>query len=161
MMKTNEENVNAKELTERRTVVEQRSNHLKEIKIGSKLEPVMNEQEKPNFDKIERLCQTVKKLQFIPLDPSKCEVIIPPVVIRKKTTLIILLKNENKNFTSCGDEDVNILIENVSDDEVIEVQPIKEVGDGRYEASFTACKCGYYNISIIINGHHIPGSPYR
>ena len=41
------------------------------------------------------------------------------------------------------------------------VKPIKEVGCGRYEASFTASRCGYYTISIIVDGHHIPGSPYK
>ena len=41
------------------------------------------------------------------------------------------------------------------------VKPIKEVGGGRYEASFTASRCGYYMISIIVDGHHIPGSPYK
>ena len=41
------------------------------------------------------------------------------------------------------------------------VNPIKEVGDGRYEASFIATRCGYYMISIIVDGHHIPGSPYK
>ena len=41
------------------------------------------------------------------------------------------------------------------------VKPIKEVGDGRYEASFTASRCGYYMISIIVDGHHITGSPYK
>ena len=41
------------------------------------------------------------------------------------------------------------------------VKPIKEVGDGRYEASFTATRCGYYMISIIVDGYHIPGSPYK
>ena len=45
--------------------------------------------------------------------------------------------------------------------ESVFVNPIKEVGSGRYEASFTASRCGYYMISIIVDGHHIPGSPYR
>ena len=47
------------------------------------------------------------------------------------------------------------------DGEAIRLGPIKEVGGGRYEASFTVSRCGYYMISIIVNGHHIPGSPYR
>ena len=43
----------------------------------------------------------------------------------------------------------------------IQVRAIKEVGGGRYEASFTANRCGYYMISVIVDGHHIPGSPYK
>ena len=41
------------------------------------------------------------------------------------------------------------------------VKPVKEVGGGRYEVPFTASRCGYYMISIIVDGHHIPGSPYK
>ena len=43
----------------------------------------------------------------------------------------------------------------------ITVKPIKEVGSGKYEASFTASRCGYYMISITVDGQHIPGSPYK
>ena len=46
-------------------------------------------------------------------------------------------------------------------DKFIENIFISEVGGGRYEASFTASRCGYYMISIIVDGHHIPGSPYK
>ena len=46
-------------------------------------------------------------------------------------------------------------------DNIIENVFILEVGGGRYEASFTASRCGYYMISIIVDGHHIPGSPYK
>ena len=161
MNRTSEGNAKAEELTERRVMVEQRSNYLKEIKHGSRLEPVMNEQVKPKFDMISQMCQTVKKLKFIPLDPCKCEVVIPPVVVKRETTLLITLRNENNNPTSDSEEDVRVLIGNISDDEITEVKPIKEVGEGRYEASFTARKYGYCTISIIVNGHHIPGSPYR
>ena len=57
--------------------------------------------------------------------------------------------------------ELNVFIENIRGKDAIQVGPIKEVGGGRYEASFTASRCGYYMISIIVNGHHIPGSPYR
>ena len=41
------------------------------------------------------------------------------------------------------------------------VKPIKEVSGGRYEAVFTPNKCGYYVISIIVDGQQIAGSPYK
>ena len=54
---------------------------------------------------------------------------------------------------------VNVLFDKTK--EHVYVKPIKGVGDGRYEASFTPIRCGYYVISIIVDGDHIPGSPYR
>ena len=112
-------------------------------------------------DNIEQLCQAVNKLGYIPLESSKCEVVIPPVIVKKKTTLMIMLKNKNNNPVVGASKELNVFIENIRDGEVIKVKAIKEVDGGRYEASFTASRCGYYMISIIVDGHHIPGSPYK
>ena len=149
------------ELTKRRMILEQRSDHLKEMKQRSRLEPVMSEQAEIQFDNIEQLCQAVNKLGYIPLDLSKCEVVIPSVTVKKKTTLMIMLKNKNNNPVTDASKELNVLIENIRDGEAIQVRAIKEVGGGRYEASFTASRYGYYMISIIVDGHHIPGSPYK
>ena len=83
------------------------------------------------------------------------------MVIKKKATLVITLKNKNNNPITDSCEGVNIFIENIRDNKAIQVEPIKKVGGGKYEASFTASNNGYYMISIIIYGHHIPGSPYK
>ena len=72
---------------------------------------------------------------------------------------MIMLKNKNNNPVSS--EELKVSIENIRDGKAIQVRAIKKVGDGRYEASFTATRCGYYMISIIVDGHHIPGSPYK
>ena len=45
--------------------------------------------------------------------------------------------------------------------ESVFVKPIKEVCCGKYEASFTCSRCGYYMICIFINGCHLPNSPYK
>ena len=90
--KINEEKMRAEELTKRRMILEQRSDHLKEMKKRSRLEPVMREQAEPEFENIEPLCQAVKKLPFVPVEPSKCEVVIPPVIVKKKMTLMIRLR---------------------------------------------------------------------
>ena len=161
MKKTNEGKMKAEELTKRRMILEQRSDHLKEMKRRSRLEPVMSEQVEPGFQNIEPLCRAVKKLSFLPVEPSKCEVVIPPVIVKKKTTLMIMLKNKNNNPVTNSSEELNVFIENTRDGKAIQVRAMKEVGDGRYEASFTATRCGYYMISIIVDGHHIPGSPYK
>ena len=161
MKNTDEGKMRAEELTKRRMILEQRSDHLKEMKKGSILQPVMSEQAEPEFENIERLCETINKLGYIPVDPSKCEVVIPPVIVKKKTTLMIMLKNKNNNPVTDASKQLNVFIENIRGGEAIQVGPIKEVGGGRYEASFTASRCGYYMISIIVDGHHIPGSPYK
>ena len=161
MKKTNEEKMRAEEFTKRRMILEQRSDHLKEMKMRSRLEPVMSEQKEAQFKSTEELHQAINKLGYNPVEPSKCEVVIPPVIVKKKTTLMIMLKNKNNNPVTNNCEELNVFIENIRDDKAIQVRAIKEVGDGRYEASFTATRCGYYMISIIVDGHHIPGSPYK
>ena len=163
MKNTGEGKMRPEELTKRRMILEQRSDHLKEMKKRSKLKPwpVMNEQKEVEFNNIEQLLQAVNKLGHIPVDPSKCEVVFPPVIVKKTTTLMITLKNKNANTVTDASKELNVFIENIRDGEAIQVGPIKEVGGGRYEASFTASRCGYYMISIIVDGHHIPGSPYK
>ena len=158
MKNTDEGKMRAEELTKRRMILEQRSDHLKEMKNRSRLEPVMSEQAKPEFENIEQLSQTIRLLGYIPLDPSRCEVVM---IVKKKTTLMIMLKNKNNNPVTDASKELNVFVENIRDGEAIQVRAIKEVGGGRYEASFTASRCGYYMISIIVNGDHIPGSPYK
>ena len=162
MKNTDEGKMRAEELTKRRMILEQRSDHLKEIKKRSRLQPaMMNEQAEPGFDNIEQLCQAVNKLGYIPVDPTKCEVIIPPVIVKKKTTLIIMLKNKNNNLVTRSCAEINVIAKKIKDGEATQVGSIKEVGGGRCKLSFTASGCGYYVISIIVDGHHIPGSPYK
>ena len=161
MKNTAARKMRSEEHTKRRMILEQRSDHLKEIKQRSRLEPVMSEQSEIQFDNIEQLCQAVNKLGYIPLEPSKCEVVIPPVMVKKKTTLMITLKNKNNSPVTDASKELRVFMENIRDGEAIQVSSIKEVGGGKYEASFTASRCGYYMISIIVDGHHIPGSPYK
>ena len=86
---------------------------------------------------------------------------IPAVTVNKEATLVVTLKDSYNDFVINKSENITL---NVLFDKTMEhvfVKPIKEVGYGRYEASFTAKSCGYYMISIIVDGHHIPGSPYK
>jgi len=159
--KTIEKKMRAEKLTKRRMILEQRSDHLKEMKKRSRLEPVMNEQVEQKSKNFEQLCQAISNLELLPVDPSENEVVIPPVIVKKKTTLMIMLKNKNNNPVSESSEELNVLIKNIGDDKAIEVIPIKEVGGGRYEASLTIKRCGYYMVSIIVDGHHIACSPYK
>ena len=83
------------------------------------------------------------------------------MIVKKMTTLMIMLKNKNNKPVTDASKKLNVFIEDIRDGEAVSVLAIKEVGGGRYEASFTASRCGYYMISIIVDGHHIPGSPYK
>ena len=154
MKNTDEGKLRAEELTKRRMILEQRGDHLKEMKKKSRIEPVMSEQRELKFKNTEEFCQAVNKLGYTPLDPSKCEIVIPPVIVKKKATLTITLKDKNNNLSTDADKELNVFTES-SDGEPIPLREIEEVGGGRYEASFTASRCGYYMISIIVDGHHI------
>ena len=160
MKKAIDEKARAEELTKRRIMLEQHRDCLKEMKARSTTEPVMREQKEPEFKSIKQLCQAVKKLQLIQTDPCKYKVVIPPVIMNKETTLMIMLKNENNFPVTNSIEGLSVSVtfgHGYSEN----LKLVKEVGDGRYEALFTATRCGYYMISIIVNGHHIPGSPCK
>lgn len=158
MKKTSAEKMRAEELAKRRMILEQWSNNLNEMKKRSRLDPVMSEQGELQFENIEQLYQAINKLG---MEPIICEVIIPrAVIVKKTTTLMITLKDKNNNPIINGNEKLTVFVENIRGGRDMQV-PIREVGGGRYEATFTPIRCGYYMISIIIDGSHIPGSPYK
>ena len=74
---------------------------------------------------------------------------------------MITLRNKHNDLVIDEYEKIMVTVLFDKTMESVFVNPIKEVGGGRYEASFTASRCGYYMISIIVDGHHIPGSPYK
>ena len=88
---------------------------------------------------------------------------IPTVTVNKEATLMITLRNKHNDLVIDESEMIMVTVLFDKTMESVFVKPIKEVGGGRYEASFTAIasRCGYYMISIIVDGHHIPGSPYK
>ena len=86
---------------------------------------------------------------------------IPTVTVNKEATLMITLRNKCNDLVIDESEKIMVTVLFDKTMESVFVNPIKEVGGGRYEASFTASRCGYYMISIIVDGHHIPGSPYK
>ena len=86
---------------------------------------------------------------------------IPTVTVNKEATLIITLRYNDNSFLIGNSNAITVTVLSDITKESTLVKPIKEVGSGRYEASFTASRCGYYMISIIVDGHHIPGSPYK
>ena len=83
------------------------------------------------------------------------------MTVNKEATLIITLRDSDNDPVFGISETLTVTVLFDKTMESTFVKPIKEVGGGRYEASFTASRCGYYMISIIVDGHHIPGSPYK
>ena len=74
---------------------------------------------------------------------------------------MITLRDNDNDFVINKSDKVTVKVLFDKTKEHLFVKQIEEVGNGRYEASFTATRCGYYMISIIVNGNHIPGSPYK
>ena len=86
---------------------------------------------------------------------------IPKVTVKEEATLMITLRDSDNDFVTGKSDKLIVTVLCDRTKEFVYVKPIKEVGGGRYEASFTASICGYYMIYIIVDGHQIPGSPYK
>ena len=143
----------------KRMVFEEWCDHL--VKMRSRVEPVRCAQRELKFDNVDNLCQAVSKIGFMPVDPSKCEIVIPSVTVKELASMRITLKDKNVNpITGAGDE-ISVFVKTSRGYGAVQVKPIEEVGEGIYEVPFTANECGYYTISITVDGRHILGSPYR
>ena len=82
------------------------------------------------------------------------------MTVNKEATLKITLRDSDGDFAIGKSEEIITILFDKSMESAF-LKPIEEVGSGRYEASFTASRCGYYMMFIIVDGHHIPGSPYK
>ena len=150
MKKTREEEtVKIVDLTNRRKILEQRKDHLMTMKRG--LDPVREEPEEIMFEGVEQLHQEVNKLRPVPMDHTKCEAAVPPLIVNKEATLMIRLSDMNNGLVSQPRELANNHTSIA----------VKEVGHGMYKVMFTPSKCSNHMISILANGHHISGSPYK
>ena len=91
---------------------------------------------------------------------SKYEVTIPPVTVNKEATVTVKLWDSNHDVAIGGGEKLSMSVSFDETDEPVIIKPIRDVGGGKYEASFIPSRCGYYIISMFI-GHHIQGSSYK
>ena len=150
MKKTRDEGtVTVVDLINRRKILEQRRDHLKVMRRGSMLEPVSEEQEEIMLEGVERLHQEVNKLRAVPMDHRKFEAAIPLLIVNKEATLMIKLNDMiDDNFVSQPAKNSTPI-------------RVKEVGHGTFEVLFTPSKCSNHMMSILSDGHHIPGSPYK
>ena len=84
------------------------------------------------------------------------------MTVNKEATLMITLRDSDDDFVIGKCEKILVTVSINKPMEFAFVKPIEEVGGGRYKALFTAVsRCECYMISIIVDGHHIPGSPYK
>ena len=83
------------------------------------------------------------------------------MTVNKEATLMITLRDRYNDLVIDGIKQLTVTISFDKTMESVFVKPIEEVGGGMYEASFTAIRCEYYMISIVVDGHHIPDSPYK
>ena len=91
---------------------------------------------------------------------SKYEVTIPPVTVNKEATVTVKLRDSNHDVGIGRSEKLSMSVSFDETHEPVMIKPIKDVGDGKYEASFIASRCGHYMISMVIE-HHIQGSLYK
>jgi len=152
MKKTqDEEKVKVTDLINRRKILEQRRDHLTVMKRRFKSEPVKGEQREIMFEGIEKLHQELNKLRPVPVDPSKFEVVTPTMIVKKENTLMITVRDVNNDVIS---ESVELTTSS-------EVIATKGVSHGKYKVIFTPSRCDVHMISMIANGQHILGNPYR
>ena len=158
MKKTREEEtLKVVDLMNKRKILEQRRDHLMMMKRRSKfkpiknIEPVMKEQEEIMFEGMEQLHREVNKLRPVPLDQSKLNAAIPPLIVNKENSLMIKVSYMNNDLVS---QPLQLSNNN-------EAIAMKELGCGTYKLTFVPRKCGNYMMSIMANGQHIPGSPYK
>ena len=74
---------------------------------------------------------------------------------------MITLRDSDNDFVTDKSEKLTVIVLVDKTKQYTFIKSIKEVGGGRYEASFIASRHGHYMISIMVDGHHIPGSPYK
>ena len=94
-------------------------------------------------------------------DYTKCEAIVPVGAVNKETTLTITLRGSDSNPLPNNGGQIHVYVETIKSTAAITVKPIREIGNGKYEAYFTASNYGDHMISILVGEHHIPGSPYK
>ena len=84
---------------------------------------------------------------------------IPPVILKGvKATLEVIVRDKNGNPLSESDLMVKI---SSSYNDITIPNEIKKHKNGKYEVSFIPDRCGDHTISLLVNGNHISGSPYK
>lgn len=142
--------------------VERRQKYLN--KITGKADVLKNTVEKclsdnpKNRPSIQDVSEIIEPLT-IP-DARNYKVTYQTVNASKEFKLTITLKNSDNVSVINKSEKIIVTVFD-KDMKSVHVKPITEVGDGIYETSFTVSTYGDYIAHITVDGHLIPGSPYK
>jgi len=159
--KTRAEKLKDDQLTRRTKILQQRRDHLKVMKEQSKFDLRETEDGEVTCQEAEKLFfEMASKIEGFPVDPSKCSVTISKLAVNKEAAVTVVVKNTYNGIVTDAASKINIaLTDNFG--RVSEVGVVKVVSDGKYEAMFIPKKHGNYELSVLVDEEHIPGSPYK
>ena len=131
-------------------------------KSGRSLEPVEEVDmgvEVRCSEALQQLCQTQAIITKLTVDPSKCTVHLEEAAeVGKvsKGTLITRLSNNKQTKRNCK---VSCQIESLHNG-VIADENIDDDGSGRYSIQYTPTVRGRHELTVLIDGQHVAGSPF-
>ena len=145
--------------TEKRKTIQQKIQE--HSKSGRRLEPVVEADmavEVTCAEALQQLCLTQANITTA-VDPAKCKVhLTAPAEVGKSYvgTLTTRLSNGKSKNRKCKVAcHIKSLYDGVSSD-----CDIDEDGPGRYSIQYTPTVHGRHELTVLINGHHIAGSPF-
>ena len=107
---------------------------------------------------LQQLCLTLANIT-IAIDPAKCIVDLPALAEVKKPyvgTLTTRLSNDEPNYKKY---EVTSHIKSLYNGVTIDCAINKE-GPGKYSIHYTPNVCGRHELTVLINGQHVVGSPF-
>ena len=146
--------------TEMKKVIEQKIEE--HSKSGRSLEPVEEADmgvEVRCSEALQQLCQTQAIITKLRIDPSKCTVHLEEAAeVGKvsKGTLITRLGNNKQTKENCK---VSCQIESLHNGVITDCN-IDDDGSGRYSIQYTPTVRGRHELTVLIDGQHVAGSPF-
>ena len=108
---------------------------------------------------LQQLCQTQANITPA-VDPAKCTVDLTALAEVGKPyvgTLTTRLSNGKPNNMKCK---VTCHIKSLFNEVTTNCATIDKEGPDRYSIQYTPTVCGRYELTVLINGHHVAGSPF-
>ena len=146
--------------TEMRKTIEQKTEE--HSKSGRSLEPMEEADmvvEVRCSEALQQLCQTQAIITKLRIDPSKCTVHLEESVeVGKvsKGTLITRLSNDKQKKRNCK---VSCQIKSLHNGVIADCN-IEDDGLGRYSIQYTPTVRGRHELTVLIDGQHVAGSPF-
>ena len=146
--------------TEMRKTIEQKIEE--HSKSGRSLEPMEEADmavEVRCSEALQQLCQTQAIITKLPVDPSKCTVHLEEAAeVGKvsKGTLTTRLSNNKQRKRNCK---VSCQIKSLHNGVITDCN-IEDDGSGRYSIQYTPTVRGRHELTVLIVGQHVAGSPF-